>query len=330
MTAVEVTTGSRLHFGLICGHQCSEWMFGGVGLMLRQPAWRLSIRALTGNEDCISADPETTSRVSEFLTQIRTTLPFVPVGVVVTEGIPFHRGFGAGTQLALALAAAMEVLSTRHCSFDPHRLAKATQRAARSAVGTVGFCHGGFLIDRGLPSEPEKQRQVNRISIPEDWRFVLVGPELAQGLCGDRERLFFSQQIRMPEKLVETLVNEIQQNLEPSIRRQQFDRFVESLETYGRTIGSFYAAEQGGVIAHPAMRELVDILRSHGISGAAQSSWGPGISIPASSSEHARRIAALVPETLNESRLNVAITEPLNTAASIRTIAPETGRTCFA
>ncbi len=326
MTKIEVISGSRLHFGLICGTPQTGWVFGGIGMMLRQPAWRLSMQSVAGGADQVAAGDETTNRVIEFLGQIRTSLPLGAVDVAVTEEIPFHTGLGGGTQLALALAAAAELLTGQKPSHDPYRLAQLAQRAERSAVGTVGFRDGGFLIDHGVPDHPQSIRQVERIPIPEDWRFILVRPKASQGMCGDRERSFFSRQVQMPEPLVRRLAEQIQQFLEPAIKSRQFDLFAETLETYGREVGSFYAAEQGDVFAHPAIRRLVKQLRSEGVTGAAQSSWGPGISIPARSMVHARSIAELIPTTLDQSSLALTIAEPLNTGATVRSSSDESGR----
>ena len=330
MTKIEVITGSRLHFGLICGSSNSGWAFGGIGLMLRQPAWRLSIRTFSSAIDRIAASDETTIRAIEFLRQIRTLLPLGAVEVSITEEVPFHAGLGAGTQLALALAAAAELLTGLKPSHDPYRLAQMAQRGERSAVGTIGFRDGGFLIDHGVPEHPHTVRDIERIAVPEEWRFILVRPESTQGLSGDRERLFFGRHVQMPDPLVRNLADQIEQTLEPAIRGRRFDAFAESLENYGRAVGSFYAAEQGDVFAHPAIRRLVATLRSEGVTGAAQSSWGPGICIPARSMAHAQTIAERIPETLDQSSMAVTIAEPLNTGATVRSLIQDPGATRLA
>jgi hypothetical protein len=65
------------------------------------------------------------------------------------------------------------------------------------------------------------------------------------------------------------------------------------------------------------------MLRAAGIHGVAQSSWGPGISIPASAVEHAQSIVDRIPPELDGTKLRVDISEPLNTGASLRTESPE-------
>jgi predicted sugar kinase len=159
--------------------------------------------------------------------------------------------------------------------------------------------------------------------VPEAWRFVLVRPMSAQGLYGDRERSFFNQRAIMSELLVESLVRQIEDCLIPSIQNEKFETFSVSLEDYGDAVGRFYAAEQGDIFAHPVIRTLVATLRAAGIRGAAQSSWGPGISIPASSLEHARSIVDRIPSELDGTQLRFDIAEPLNTGASLHSECPE-------
>jgi len=257
------------------------------------------------------------------LQKIRHTLSLPAVELSVKSEVPFHTGLGGGTQLGLAIAAAAELLANRRAVHDPYRLADLAQRAERSAIGTVGFRDGGFLIDHGLPDTDSQPRKVERIAMPEAWRFVLIRPSNAQGLCGDRERSFFNQRTTMSEPLVESLVSRINDCLVPAIRNEEFERFSISIEEYGDAVGRFYASEQGDIFAHPVIRRLVAMLRAAGIHGAAQSSWGPGISIPASSTEHAQAIADRVPIELDGTKLRVDIAEPLNTGASQHSGSPE-------
>jgi beta-ribofuranosylaminobenzene 5'-phosphate synthase len=119
MMNVEIVTGSRLHFGLICGTPQTGWRFGGVGVMLRQPSWRITMNKSRKSVDQISASSETADRVAEFLQKIRMTLPLPTVEVSVKSEVPFHTGLGGGTQLGLAIAAAAKLVSIYAMSTIP-------------------------------------------------------------------------------------------------------------------------------------------------------------------------------------------------------------------
>ncbi|HQX49968.1 MAG TPA: hypothetical protein PLR25_08675 [Planctomycetaceae bacterium] len=319
MTRIDVTTGSRLHFGLICGSPSTAWRFGGIGVMLRQPGWQLSVDNGPADDDRISASTAVELRIREFLQRIRKTLPCGPLQIHVTGSVPFHTGLGGGTQLGLALAAAAELLTNRRLGEDPFQLAECTGRAERSAIGTIGFVQGGFLVDHGHEMSGSTNRRVDRHQFPEAWRFVLVRPTDSEGISGHREQTFFARHRNMPRKLVAELESQILEGIVPSIDRLQFSKFAESVEHYGISVGRFYSAEQGGVFSHPAMIQLASLLRAEGVFGMAQSSWGPCIAIPAESHDHATQIAGRIPESTANCHLNISIAEAMNNGASIRT-----------
>ena len=318
MTSIVVTTGSRLHFGLICSPPAARWRFGGIGVMLKQPAWRLSVTPIDADTDEIHATDETCRRIREFLERIRSYRNVRSLQLVVHQEMSFHTGLGSGTQLGLALSAVAELITHLHLEEDPFLLARLADRAERSAIGTVGFVRGGFLIDHGESHQDACCRQVDRIALPDNWRFVLIHPVDSQGLSGERERTFFQQHVSMPVTLIENLEQQILNHIAPSLREQRFEAFATSLENYGQMIGAFYAPEQGGVFAHSAMAKLAALLRTKEVLGMAQSSWGPLICIPAKSQEHAGEILRLIPDTIESSRLNTIVSEPLNSGATIR------------
>ena len=326
MTQIDITTGSRLHFGLICNTLHAPWRFGGIGVMLRQPAWRLSIAPIAADSDTIDADVDVASRIHDFLTRIRSHQNVTSLQIQVHQNLALHTGLGSGTQLGLALSAAIEVMTRRRLQEDPFQLAQLANRAERSAIGTIGFARGGFLVDRGESPGASLNRRVDRIAMPEEWRFILVHPVDSQGLSGEKERAFFGQRVHMPQSLIEDLGQQIQTQIAPAVGENRFDQFAASLENYGQTVGTFYAAEQGGVFSHPAMTQLVSHLRASGVSGMAQSSWGPLIAVPAASPHHAEEIVRLIPDAIAGSRLGVSVSEPLNTGATIRSTVDDAAR----
>lgn len=291
--------------------------------MLRQPAWRLSVTPIASDKDLIEATDDICQRLRELLQRIRSRHRTKSLRIEVHQEVSLHTGLGSGTQLGLALSAASELLTLRRLQEDPFQLAQLACRAERSAIGTVGFARGGFLVDHGESNGESSSRQVDRFVFPDDWRFVLTHPKYSQGLSGEKERTFFDRRIHMPQTLIENLEQLVLQAIIPSVREKEFEAFATSLENYGHTVGTFYAAEQGGVFAHPAMTQLAAHLRTAGVSGMAQSSWGPLIGIPAGSQKHAEEIVRLIPERIGSIRLTTTISEPLNTGATIRTTAGE-------
>lgn len=328
---IQVRTGARLHFGLILGSDSTGWVFGGVGLMLQQPGWQLALQptaaaaasATAAAPDCVAGSPETVTRVTTLLQRLRSTLPELPpLTVHVDSEVPFHTGLGAGTQLALGVAAACRWLCRHQPHQTPLQLAAAAGRAERSAIGTWGFDHGGFLVDYGATAAPLTDR-VRSLALPADWRIVLVRPRESQGLSGAAESAWFGTRPQMSPALVSEMAGIITERLVPAILENRCTDFATALQDYGDAAGNFYAGQQGHVFADPQIRGLVDHLRRAGIYGAAQSSWGPGIGIPASSPHEARCITEIIRSYDGDNQLLISTTAPLNAGASISRPAPE-------
>lgn len=329
MTQVLVRTGSRLHFGLILGSPADGWEFGGVGLMISQPGWKFGVSLQQPPEravhpqDCpdliIGGSADAGERIAKLLQRLRSQQSVPPLQITLDAEIPPHAGLGSGTQLSLALTAAVGWLVSGRLPPSAEQLAAISGRSERSAIGTAGFDHGGFLVDRGRSASGTR---VHRFSLPDHWRFLLVRPLHTQGLSGAAEQTWFQGRREMPRELSGRLVSLIESRLIPAIREADAPGFAEALETYGDAVGGFYSAAQGGTFSHPAIRQMVAGLRQQGIRGAAQSSWGPGISIPVGSESAAEQLLKTLPAEIDGCRLEATVTEPLNTGAAITRVMP--------
>jgi beta-ribofuranosylaminobenzene 5'-phosphate synthase len=289
---VEITTGSRLHFGpLFCG-RTSGRRFGGVGLMIDQPRCRVTIRRSVGEERLVP--PELRPNVEKCLAGMTDPDGKVqPVRVDVHESIPRHRGLGSGTQTALAVAQGIHVLQ-RGESAEADMLARITGRGLRSAIGIHGFQRGGFLIDAGKRDGDAIGALAARCDVPDDWRFVLIAPRDAAGLSGQTERDAFRRLPAMPPTTSAELCRIALTELLPAVRSAEFAAFAEALYDYGQIVGGCFAPVQGGCFAHPEMSRLAAELRAHGFAGVAQSSWGPTIALVVTGEEEARELADAV------------------------------------
>lgn len=320
MNQLTVTTGSRLHFGLILSADKSSWHFGGAGMMVRRPGWTVDLSRTPSSSDVVSGSPESVSRAELVLKRLREITNIPCVSIRIRTEVPFHTGLGSGTQLALAVASGVLALFQIPLASGSFDLARLAGRAERSAIGTGGFELGGFLIDRGAG---ESVNRISRRMVPEEWRFILVRPEVGKGISGQTEQAYFGQQNFMPEDVVSELIGILSGPLDAAVLNADFDRFSAELEHYGNLAGSFYAHEQGDIFSDPVIRTLVDHLHQYGTIGAAQSSWGPGICIPARSDSHAREILTQIPDAIDGRRLMATVTEAMNHGATHAWPAPE-------
>ncbi|MCA9065696.1 MAG: hypothetical protein KDA96_21655 [Planctomycetaceae bacterium] len=331
MASVSVTTGSRFHPGLICGTADSGWRFGGIGFMMQSPQWRLCIRRLSDHRDRVTFSTGVGQQLSEsartgLSRRIATVLDLMRADrdglhVEVLDAAPMHGGFGAGTQLALGVGAGIDVLKHGRRTLTARALASKLDRSTRSAVGTAGFESGGFLLDRGVEAQGD-ERRVERFSIPDQWRWVIVKPTDSVGLCGTQEVEFFQRRATMPGQLVRDLEKILLQQLIPALQQQDFDRFASALAEYGRQVGGFYADSQGGVFACDEMNSLAVRLQDAGFPGAAQSSWGPSIGIPAQSPAMADAVRDEILASPPSCSVQLLTVEPMNCGARILSEAP--------
>ena len=338
VTPVDVLTGSRLHFGLICGTPETGWVFGGFAMMLRNPGWHLRLQAAASGPEIVCSDPAVTRKILDVLSRLRDRSGNDESGIRDACGIRhksgvrievlrpsrLHAGLGAGTQLALAVARGLEVLFHAQAARSATELSNILGRGSRSAAETWGFVRGGCLVDYGVPTAGASDRTVLQLPVPDAWRFVVVWPGHGAGLSGDCEHSFFEQRRTMSASVVSELSDLIQNRLVPAVRREDFALYARSVEEYGRVIGQFYAPAQGNVFSHPGTGRLVARLWAAGIHGAAQSSWGPGICIPACSVAQAREIQSFIEHQPDVQDYELIVTEALNHGATIRSPAPET------
>jgi beta-ribofuranosylaminobenzene 5'-phosphate synthase len=245
--------------------------------MISSPRISLSVRS--SDADSVIGDERATSRVVQFVRRIREAMPVechVPCEISVTETISSHCGLGSGTQLGLAVARAISVFGNEPDP-GPERLARRVQRGLRSAIGLHGFQQGGFLVDGGRIDSNQLGTLVSRVNVPSDWRFVLAAPRTAVGLSGAAEQSAFSKQPPMPSSLTAELCQIVLMDWLPALIEGDFQRCSDSMYDYGHAVGEFFSPTQGGVFAHPRMAAWVGQLRSRGIRGVAQTSWGPTV-----------------------------------------------------
>lgn len=314
---VEIDTGSRLHFGLLCPTPDQRWYYGGIGMMIQNPGCRLSLSTLAGEtSDRLDVDAGVTGRVEQFLADYRASgqVDLPAVCVESHRDIALHSGLGTGTQLTLALAAGCRVLSGQGISRDVSGMARQFGRSRRSAVGTMGFIGGGLLIDYGRWED-----RVERMSFPDEWRLVLIRPRQSAGLSGDSEETFFGDRKPLTQSTLSELVGQIQQQIVPAIAARDFAKFATGLQAYGDLAGADFAEMQGGLFSSAVIRNVLNELKSLTEFTAVQSSWGPTVCLPAESESDAQDLVSRLHKIVDDSVAEVTVTSARNQGASIRT-----------
>ncbi len=313
-----ITTGARLHFGLLSHRGTAGRNFGGVGLMVDQPRFRVALRR--AESDAVAAPEYYRERIARSVAEFRAAGPperrSPACTIDLLEQIPPHMGFGSGTQLGLAVAQGLALLAGEG-DCDITILAKRVRRGTRSALGIHGFARGGFLVDGGK-SQPDAIGTLSaRAEFPSDWRMLLVSPEGRPGLAGAAELDAFRKLPGMDRSVCDHLCRIVLAELLPAVLEGEFEACGDALFDFGRIVGEYFAPVQGGVYADRAMGELVTALRKQGVRGIGQTSWGPTIFALCANEADAESLRNGLSAHPRWSDCRLRVAAPLNTGAAI-------------
>jgi len=275
-TSITIRTGSRLHCGLFSDSQPGGYRHQGIGMMIESPGFEITATLTSASAYQIYAPEEIRQRIERSLVELDQSLSSQDerrfLEFQVDKTIPLHCGFGAGTQLALAVGKLWAKFNQPELTTQ--QLARLLKRSQRSCIGTFGFDSGGMLIDRGIAEGEEIGQCRFRTSLPDSWRILLIRPPEIEGLSGEAETKAFQH---LPE-LAPDRIKQLQRLLTTMQTKSNcFQTFSSALREYGLIVGESFAAVQGGCFSASVGQPIFDILSSHGLQGIAQSSWGPTI-----------------------------------------------------
>jgi len=309
---LQITAPSRLHFGLLRFAQAAGPSYGGLGMMLDQPATVVDIRLA----DTWQASGPNADRALAFAQQAcRYYSCKSPLSIHVRKTPPAHVGLGSGTQLALAIARGVGSLLNRPVP-NVDELSTAVGRG-RSAIGSHGFSQGGLLWETGRDSSESLAKLTRRLDVPEQWRVLLITPPHDAGLHGSAEVDAFAQLPPVPPEVTTKLQRLANEKILPAVEQADFATFSESLYEYGHLAGCCFAPVQGGPYASPDVARCVDTLRSLGLQGVGQSSWGPTIFAFTSNESSANQWLDTLSTLPEFASSNTTVATPNNSGASI-------------
>lgn len=229
-----------------------------------------------------------------------------------------HAGLGVGTQLALAIATGLNKLYDRE-PLAVEELAKSVGRGLRSAVGTYGFEAGGLIAEQGKLPEESVSPLIERVAMPSQWRFVLATPNEYAGLHGTAEQSAFDQLPPVSLEITNRLTQIMCDRMLPAAKSAQFSEFSEAVYDFGFLAGSCFEPIQGSAYNGPALENLVQKIRSLGIRGVGQSSWGPTIYSLCESESQANSLAQDLQSQGNRNQYEIVIAAPNNRGALVST-----------
>jgi beta-ribofuranosylaminobenzene 5'-phosphate synthase len=285
---VLVEAPCRLHFGFMDLSETADRCYGGLGLTLEGLATRL--RAEPAGD--LSASGPQSERALAGLRLLAQQLS-LPGGVRLTveTAIPEHVGLGSGTQLALAVGAAVSRLYD--LDLPPREIARLLDRGARSGIGVGAFEQGGFIVDGGRRGEAPPP-VVSRVPFPEAWRVILIFDREARGLHGPAEVEAFRRLPPFPEEAAGRLCRLVLLKALPALLEADVASFGAAVSELQRVVGDHFAPAQGGRFASARVAQVLAWLEAQGAAGIGQSSWGPtGFALAGSEAEALALMRAL-------------------------------------
>lgn len=315
---IRISSPARLHLGMIDLTGAVGRRFGGIGVAIKDP--RVVVTARPAPE--LSASGPGRTRALAVAGRLRAAGLPVEAAIQIEAVIPAHAGLGSGTQLSLAVAAALAHLAGR--PMDPAALAALVGRGSRSGIGTRTFASGGFILEGGRRLDDGVLAPlIGRYDFPEEWLWVLAIPQVEPGLHGAAEVQAFDrlgpEGTPMARRAVGRIAELLLMQLIPALLERDFAAFGVALTEVQALNGAAYAPSQGGCYAHPIGARLAERWQAGGGTGIGQSSWGPAVYTLAPDRPAAERLAAIARTTLKEADIpgTVLITEADNRGARL-------------
>jgi beta-RFAP synthase len=279
---------ARLHLGFLDPSGGSGRRFGSLGLPLCEPE---TVVTLSRSGETIVTGPESDRAAAHLAAMAKRLGIRAQHRLVVEEAIPRHAGLGSGTQIALAVAAALRTLHNLPLNIDGD--ATLLARGGRSGIGIASFGDGGVIVDAGNDGSGKPPPVVARLPFPQEWRVILILDKAQDGLHGEDEVEAFRKLPPFPASGVGEICRHVLTGCMPALVEQDIATFGAAITAIQLLVGEHFAPAQGGVFTSKRVETLAHRLAKAGAVGIGQSSWGPtGFAFAASQAAAATMVAA--------------------------------------
>ena len=270
---VKVTSRARLHMGFFDLHGGLGRLYGGIGLSLSEPLQTLTLSLAETWSVETAANARALGMTQSLMAKLKLNSA---LRLDLQQSLPEHAGLGSGTQLALAIGAAISHLFELNLSTK--ELAMLSGRGQRSGIGIAAFDHGGLLIDGGRRMEAASKGippLLARYDFPEDWRILLVLDKQLAGVHGEHERAAFEKLPPFSESLAAHLCRHVLMQAMPALLERDLYAFGQAIQVLQSHVGDYFAPVQGGRYASAELAAVLQYLSASGVACFGQSSWGP-------------------------------------------------------
>jgi beta-ribofuranosylaminobenzene 5'-phosphate synthase len=287
--SVTITVPARLHLGFLDPSGGSGRRFGSLGLPLNEPE---TVVTLSRSGETMVSGPESERAAVHLTTLCRHLDIRAQHRLTIEQAIPRHAGLGSGTQIALAVAAALRTLHRLPLDIDGDAILLA--RGNRSGIGIASFKDGGVIIDAGKDHRDGPPTVVARLPFPDEWRIILILDPAQSGLHGEEEVEAFRSLPPFPASGTGEICRQVLIGVMPALIEHDLARFGAAITAIQMLVGAHFAPAQGGVFTSKRVEAIAHQLAQAGAVGIGQSSWGPtGFAFAASESAALEMVAAV-------------------------------------
>ncbi|MCB5187274.1 GHMP kinase [Methylobacillus caricis] len=310
---VSVVTTARLHMGFFDLNGGLGRKFGSLGVSLDKPS--TSLYAYLA--DRITANGPGAERALKTAMGISRTLE-LPHGfhIEMREAIPEHAGLGSGTQMSLAVGAAISTLFG--LDLGVREIAVLTSRGARSGIGLGTFATGGVIVDGGRAADTDVPPVIARAEFPPAWRILLMFDRSSSGVHGAHEIAAFRQLPEFPADSAAELCRYVLMQALPALAEHDLPAFGKAIRQLQWRTGDHFAPAQGGRYASPLVSSILQQLESQGVDCLGQSSWGPtGFAIFADETDARQVLEALESQFCSNQDVQFLLCKGYNSGAEV-------------
>jgi beta-RFAP synthase len=311
-TRVTVRAPARLHLGFLDLNGGLGRRFGSIGLALDGLGTRLTVQSASR----MRVDGPDAERARAHIATAQRALALDgSYHATIETAVPPHAGPGSGTQMALAVAAALRRL--HGLPLDPAGDAIRLGRGQRSGIGIAAFQAGGLVVDGGRGAATQAPPLISRIAFPENWRAIVLLDPARQGAHGAAETAAFARLPEFPARQAEHLCRLVLMQALPAAAEHDIAAFGSAIRELQAAIGDYFAPAQGARFTSPEVGAVLAHLDAQGAHGIGQSSWGPTGFAFAASPQDAERLAAFARAHQSGQALDIRVCAALNRGAEI-------------
>ncbi len=244
--------------------------FGSIGVALNEISTCLSV---TGAEQLTITGPAA-QRAKKCVSLLCEALKVSDkLNFTIETAIPEHVGLGSGTQMSLAIGAALNEFYG--LGLTVREIAAVTDRGLRSGIGIGVFEQGGLVVDGGRGEKTVTPPVLAHMNVPDEWRFILVFDQRGQGLHGQQEIQAFKKLPPFPQSEAARLCYLLLMQGLPAVAENDIINFGDVITKLQRSVGEHFSSAQGGVFTSPEVAAAMQWLEQQGAVAIGQTSWGP-------------------------------------------------------